>query len=147
MAVILIFGVIIPFITFVVVTIHSEDEATGIIGAAVALAIGICVSAYITTTLGQDYEIYLADEQPICTLSGEETYIQVEGNTYYYYTEDENGEKHRNSINSWDASIIENADAPVIKLYMRNYKGHWYSCIPDNKFDHYEICIPETNQS
>lgn len=78
-------------------------------------------------------------------MTGEETYIQVEGNTYYYYTEDENGGMHRNSINSWDASIIENADAPVVKLYRRNYK--WYIDTPDDTFDHYEICIPETNQS
>lgn len=147
MAIILIFYVIIPFITFVVVIRHSDDEAMGIIGAVAALAIGIFVSVNITTILEQDYEIYLADEQPICTLSGEETYIQVEGNTYYYYTEDENGEKHRNSINSWDASIIENADAPVVKLYRRNYKVYWYNCTPDETFDHYEICIPETNQS
>lgn len=47
MALLLIFCGIIPFITFVVVTIHSEDEATGIIGAAAVLAIEICVFTYI----------------------------------------------------------------------------------------------------
>lgn len=137
----------IPFITFVVVTIHSDDEFMGIIGAAAALAIGIFVSVNITTTLGQDYEIYLADEKTLCTIDGVKPCGQ-DGDTYYYILKDENG-KHKYSLDSEFVYITKNEDTPILKTYERRYNKHWYTgwftfTPDDGEIDHYELYIPET---
>lgn len=130
----------------------TKKEGVSVINAIIGYLAAIIVFWAIAMFLGQnDYDVYLMNEQPLCAIEGEDTYIHLwDDSTYYIVTEDENG-KHKYSIDSASAYIVENADSPVLKTYGRKYKDdrHWYIYVPKkmkSQIDHYEIYIPGTAQ-
>lgn len=138
---------VIPAVIGYVLVEETHDENLSMGGGLMAIAIGTVVSLFITTTFGQDYEIYLADEKTLCTIDGVKPYGQ-DGDTYYYILKDENG-KYKYSLDSEFVYITENEDTPILKTYERKYNKHWYTdwftfTPDDGEIDHYELYIPET---
>lgn len=55
-----------------------------------------------------------------------------------FFTMDKDGRKHRESISASNVYVIESADKPVLKTYMRKYEDFEVT----EEVDHYEFCIP-----
>lgn len=107
-----------------------------VFGIPLLIAILICIP--MSESQSDSCQVFLSNEQPLCTIKGKDDYIEWEGNTCYFFTMDKDGRKHRESINASNVYIIESSDKPVLKTYMHKY----WDLDATEEIDHYEFCLP-----
>lgn len=111
-----------------------------IIASLIMVSIPFLIATLICMQMSESdsYQVFLSNEQPLCTIEGKDDYIAWEGNTCCFFTMDKDGRKHRESINASNVYIIESSDKPVLKTYMRKYEDFDAT----EEVDHYELCLP-----